>query len=324
MKKLVFAVAAIVACVSAEAKQLKVLAIGNSFSQSMMRCFPDVAAAYPDCELCVANMCIGGCPLEKHWANVEKAATDPEFRPYSIARSYAFDKAIGDKLPKKANIPEMLKADKWDIITIQQASHQSAFYDKYQPYADKLIAKIRELAPQAEIRIQQTWSYTPYATSRLKEWNMTPQTMYESLKGAYAKLAAAHNLKIIPVGDAVTMYREQLPVKYEKVLSQKEIAAIEKPGTINFYNDVAGNSSWKKGRKGQKDADEIKLRNDSIHLNREGEYLQACVWLAALFDVDVTKLAFLPKDLENKKGFADRAKLMRECAAKAVAGTKAK
>ena len=318
MKKLMVLACAAIACTAIEAKQLKVLAIGNSFSHSMMQQFPAVAAAYPDCQLCVVNMMIGGCPLEKHWANVEKAATDPEFRPYGISKSYAFDKEIGDKLPRKANIPEMLKADKWDIVTIQQASGQSPFYEKYQPYADKLIAKIRELAPQAEIRVHETWSYTPY-DGRLKTWKMTPDDMYKSLKGAYEKLAKDNGFKIIPVGDAVSLYREKLPVKYEKVLTKKEIAAIEKPGTVNFYNDVAGASSWKKGRKGQKDADEIKLRVDGSHLNTEGHYLQACVWLAALFDVDVTKLAYEPKDLQKKEGFSARAKLMRECAAAAVA-----
>lgn len=317
MKKLLIVVAAVAAVVTAQAKQLKVLAIGNSFSASMMRGLPNVAAAYPGCELCVANMMIGGCPLEKHWANVEKAATDPEFRPYGIAKSYAFDKEKGEKLPKRANIPEMLQADKWDIVTIQQASGQSPFYEKYQPYAAKLIAKIRELAPQAEIRIQQTWSYSPY-DPRLKKWKMTPQTMYEALRGAYAKLAAENHFKIIPVADAVTMYRQQLPVKYEKVLTSKEIAAIEKPGTINFYHDVAGNSSWKGGRKGAKDEKEIKLRVDGSHLNPEGVYLQACVWLAALFEVDVTKLTYEPSALKAKEGFSERAKLMRECAAKAV------
>ena len=306
-----------VAAVAAEARQLKVLAIGNSFSQSMMREFPKVAAAYPGCELDVVNMMIGGCPLDKHWANVEKAATDPSFKPYGISKSYAFDKEKGERLPRRANIPEMLTADRWDVVTIQQASGKSPFYDTYQPYADKLIAKIRELAPQAQIWIQQTWSYTPY-DGRLAGWKMTPQTMYESLKGAYGKLAAAHGFKVIPVGDAVQLYRAKLPVRYGKVLTHKEIAAIEKPGTVDFHGDVAGSSAWKGGRKGAKDEKEIRLRVDGSHLNAEGHYLQACVWLAALFEVDVTKLAYAP----DIKDFAKKAELMRACAAEAVAASR--
>ena len=213
---------------------------------------------------------------------------------------------------------DMLVAEKWDVVTIQQASGKSAFYDMYQPYADNLIAKIRELAPQAEIVIQETWSYSPY-DKRLAKWKMTPKEMYESLRKAYAQLAAKHKLRTIPTGDAIQLFRERLPVEYGKLLTADEIAAIKKPATIDFHGDVTGASEWKKGRKGaQKDWDEIKLRVDSAHLNRRGNYLQACVWAGFLFNVDPTTFTYRPKSLLE----AD-AKLVRECARDALkaAGT---
>ena len=299
------------------AKQLKVLMIGNSFSICVLKEMPQCAAAAGE-TLDLASLFIGGCPLDRHWANVEKAG-DPEFKPYGFSYNYASAKNQKDapvaKLGSKSNIPQALAADKWDIVTIQQASPKSPFYDTYQPYADNLIAKIRELAPQAEIVIQETWSYTPYAAGLLKKWNMTPETMYQSIKESYGKLAAKHKLRTIPTGDAVQLYRRRLPVEYGKVLSEKEIAEIKEPGTIDFHGDPAGNSAWKKGRKGAKDADEVKLRVDSIHLNREGHYLQACTWLAALFGTDVTKLSYAPDWMP-----AEKAGLMRACAADAVAG----
>lgn len=300
----------------ASAKQLKVLMIGNSFSICVLKEMPQCAASAGE-TLDLASLYIGGCPLDKHWGNVEKAG-DPNFKPYGFSYNYASVKNQQDapvaKLGKQSNIPQALLADKWDIVTIQQASPKSPFYDTYQPYADNLIAKIRELAPQAEIVIQETWSYTPYATGLLKKWNFTPEAMYASIKDAYGKLAAKHKLRVIPTGDAVQLYRRKLPVNYGTILTQKEIAAIEKPNTIDFHGDPAGNSSWKKGRKGQKDADEVKLRIDTIHLNAEGHYLQACTWLAALFGTDVTKLTYAPENLAPEK-----AKLMRACAAEAVA-----
>ena len=290
---------------TAEAKQLKVLAIGNSFSLSMMQELPKAAAACPDCELDVAHMMIGGCTLERHWSNVEKAS-NPKFRPYSISSSYAFDKETAAKFPKKANIPEMLTADKWDVVTIQQGSQHSAFPEKYEPFAGKLIAKIRELAPQAQVWIQETWSYSPYS-ARLAGWKMTPQTMYEALRAAYAGTAAKYSLKTIPTGDAVALYRAKLPVDYKKVLTAAEREALAPQTKVDFYGDVTGSFSWRK-----KDG-KMGLRIDAHHLNAEGKYLQACVWLAALFDVDVTKLPYEPQI----EGFAERAKLMRACAAEA-------
>ena len=299
-----------------QAKQLKVLMIGNSFSICVLREMPACAASAGE-TLDLASLYIGGCPLDRHWENVEKAG-DPDFKPYAFNYSYASVKNPKDapvaKLGSKTNIPQALVADKWDIVTIQQASPKSPFPETYQPYADNLIAKIRELAPQAEIVIQETWSYTPYATGNLQKWNMTPETMHAAIKKAYGILAAKHKFRTIPTGDAVQLYRQKLPVNYGKILTPAEIAAIQKPGLIDFHDDPAGNSSWKKGRKGQKDADEVKLRLDTIHLNSEGHYLQACTWLAALFGTDVTKLAYAPAALAPAK-----AKLMRACAAEAVA-----
>ena len=296
------------------ARRLRVLSIGNSFSASAMAELPKAAAAYPGCQLDFVNMMIGGCTLKRHWDNVEAAEKNPSYRPYGISASYAFDKK---EMPRKANIQEMLVADRWDIVTIQQGSSQSAFPESYQPFADKLIAKIRELAPQAEIRIQQTWSYSPY-DGRLREWKMSPDSMYAALKDAYDRLAARHSLKIIPTGDAVALYRAKLPVRYDRILTGKEIAAIVRPGAVDFHGDPVGSSAWKKERKDAKNADKTMLRLDPSHLNAEGKYLQACVWLAALFDVDVTRLDYEP----SFKGFAPRAKLMRECAAEAVAGSR--
>ena len=105
-----------VACACAllgEAKALKGLMIGNSFTVSAMKQTPAVAKAM-GCELDIANLCIGGCPLQKHWANVEKAG-DPSFQPYSVQMSWTScdEKTSGLRkvAPKgHANIPQALTA----------------------------------------------------------------------------------------------------------------------------------------------------------------------------------------------------------------------
>ena len=294
---------------------LKVLMIGNSFTASVLRETPSLAKA-AGLKLDIVQCGIGGCPLDKHWSNVEKAG-DKDFKPYGISPSFASDP--NRSFPKAANVTDMLVAEKWDIVTIQQASVKSAFYETYQPYADNLIAKIRELAPQAEIVVQETWSYSPYER-RLAQWKMTPKDMYEALRKAYAQLAGKHKLRMIPTGDAVQLFRERLPVKYGALLTGDEIAAIKQPATIDFHGDVTGSSAWKKGRKGkQKDWDEVKLRPDFSHLNARGHYLQACVWAGFLFGVDPTTFSYRPESLSE----AD-AKLMRECARDALKAASAR
>ena len=94
-----------------------------------------------------------------------------------------------------------------------------------------------------------------------------------------------------------------------KLKSQKE---------LDFKGDVVGGSYWRNGRKASKGSEQSKLHLDTIHLNAEGHYLQACTWLAALFGTDMTKLPYAPKTLSPEK-----AKLMRACAAEAVAAERA-
>ena len=298
-----------------DAKHLKVLMIGNSFSICVLKQMPQCAAD-AGVVLDLASLFIGGCPLDKHWANIERANNE-KVKPYTFSYDYASVKDKKDapvaKLGARTNIPQALKADKWDIVTIQQASPKSPFPETYEPFAKNIIATIREHAPQAEIVIQQTWSYTPYSAN-LAKWNMTPQSMYLAVESAYRQLAERYGLRTIPTGYAVDLYRNKLPVKYEKVLSKEEFLAIAKPGLVDFYGDPVGDSKWSKGRKKQKDADKVRLRLDAIHLNKEGHYLQACTWLATLFGYDVTKLKYTPEYLAP-----ERAALMRACAAEAAA-----
>ena len=138
---------------------------------------------------------------------------------------------------------------------------------------------------------------------------MTPAEMYESLKKAYAQLAATSKLRTIPTGDAVQLFRGRLPVEYKPLLTDGEIAALKNPETIDFHGDVAGRSFWKKDGKDK----EMKLTCDFPHLNARGHYLQACVWLGFLFDVDPATFSYRPEALPE----AD-AKLMRECARDAL------
>ena len=292
-----------------QAASLKVLMVGNSFSGSVMRETPKLAKS-AGLALDIVQCFIGGCPLNKHWENIEKAG-DKSFKPYVISSSFASDPSR--QFPRTANVTDMLVAEKWDIVTIQQSSEKSAFYETYQPYADNLIAKIRELAPQAEIVVHETWSYSPY-NKHLKKWKLTSKGMHEALRDAYAQLAGKHGLRTIPTGDAVQLFRERLPVDYGRLLTDAEIAAIKQPGTIDFHGDVTGSSGWRKGRKGRhKDWNKIRLRADYTHLNGRGCYLQACVWAGFLFNVDPTTFAYRPESLPE----AD-AKQMRECARDAL------
>lgn len=270
-----------------EERGTKVLMIGNSFSICLLKHLPQVAADR-GVELDLASLYIGGCSLKRHWENVEKDG-DEAFKPYLFGRN-----RFGSFTQGKANVCEALRMEKWDIVTIQQASHESWKPESYHPYGDKLIAKIRELAPQAKIYVQETWSYTPW-DKRLAKWGVDQDEMYAKLHAAYGAFAKEKELPVIPFGTAVQEWRRRLPVKYAE---------------NSFGGDVVGGGGQDERDHFKRDVSGKWVPNcDVFHLGRRGEYFQALVWARTLFGVDLKDLKFKPDFVSDSD-----AKLMREIA----------
>ena len=280
--------AAVFGCSSmpSDEKGMKVLMIGNSFSICLLQHLPQVAADR-GVELDLASLYIGGCSLKRHWENVEKDGDD-EYKPYLFGRN-----RFGTFTQGKINVCDALRLAKWDIVTVQQASHESWKSESYHPYGDKLIAKIRELAPQAKIVVQETWSYTPW-DKRLKKWGIDQDEMYEKLHAAYGDFAKQHGLDVIPFGTTVQEWRRQLPVKYTD---------------HSFGGDVVGGGNQDERDHFKRGLDGWAPACDVFHLGRKGEYFQALVWAVKLFDVDVTEVDYRPTFVDEKE-----AKLMKEIA----------
>ncbi len=170
---------------------MKVLAIGNSFSQDATRYLHDIAKADGE-DLKVVNLYIGGCSLSRHYKNMNNDAAEYEFE---------FN---GQNTGIKVSIKQAVQSDEWDIITFQQVSGKSVDYETYQPYLARLAEYVRYHAPKARFMIHQTWAYEQ-DSSRLKDINYNDSVkMFNDLKDAYSKAAAdLGGVKIIPSGEAM-------------------------------------------------------------------------------------------------------------------------
>lgn len=155
---------------------MKVLCIGNSFSQDAASYLSRVAANQ-GLDIYVENLYIGGCSLERHYNNM-------------ISEEKAYELEVnGESTHINVSLNESLKKDKWDVITIQQASYFSAFYSSYQPYASELVKYIRKNQPEAKIYIHQTWAYEE-GSQRLADIGFkTRKEMFEKLKESYCLAA---------------------------------------------------------------------------------------------------------------------------------------
>ena len=264
-------------------EKLKVLMIGNSFSLQMVPSMPPITKDL-GLKLDICSMFVGGCSLERHWQNV----CAPTSTPYSVTRATTDG---GERKAYKGNIPSVLASEKWDVVTIQQASHFSWKSETYHPWGDNLVKYIREKAPQAKIVVHETWSYTPW-DGRLAEWKIDQTEMYEKLHSAYADFAKEYGFDIIPTGTAVQLVRKELPVRYTE---------------NSLGGDIVGSCKFV-----EKDGKWIP-EGDVFHMGHDGDYLQALVWTAKLFGADVTKCSYKPDKMTDS-----RATFLRQMAMKAA------
>ena len=169
---------------------MNILSIGNSFSQDAQRYLNRIAAA-DGVALDTFNLCIGGCSLAKHYRNMLG-----DFREYILEMN-------GQSTNFKVSLQEALLNREWDVITLQQVSHESINYDSYQPYLNELVEYIHRCAPKAKLAWHQTWAYEQ-GSQRLKEmvgYN-DQRDMFLDIQEAGRKAAQAIRADyIFPVGE---------------------------------------------------------------------------------------------------------------------------
>lgn len=284
-------------------KSLNVLMIGNSFSICVGSFLPQMVRCFPGNTLKLTSCYIGGCSFETHWNNFVEAGRNPEFSPYRIT---VWDSTTLKKPVFKGNVNDRLKNEKYDIVTIQQASRYSVDYESYQPFADNLIKEIKRYQPQAEIVIQQTWSYRADARF-LQENNISNTEMYSSLEKAYRQLAKDYGFRMIPTGLAVQIARAESPVKFQNY-EWEMLDSLQWPDLPRQAGDVVGDFRWVKNAEG-----EMVIYRDTNHLNMRGKYMQAALWCGFLYGVDPEDIRYVAP----KIGKTDAA-FLRKCAADAL------
>ena len=167
---------------------MKILSIGNSFSQDAQR-YLHRLALNEGIQMKTVNLYIGGCSLRRHYLNMldDNAAYDFQFN--------------GESTGLKVSIHQALVSDNWDYITLQQASHESAKPDSYTPYIEALAAYVRKYCPKAKLLIHQTWAYEDGSVRLANLGYETAKAMFADIEKAYQLCCEATGADgIIPCG----------------------------------------------------------------------------------------------------------------------------
>ena len=271
---------AILFSITINAEPIRVLTIGNSFSQAMTYWLPKVAKS-AGIEIEVEDLTIGGCTMERHWGNITKETNEPGYHYF-----------------EQGTYQAKLASKKWDFVTIQQASHESWRIESYRPYAKLLRDFIRANAPTARVLIQMTWAWRqddPRYQTLPQKWKnyplydynrQDPQAyMHFMILQSYHQIAQELGLRIIPTGIAIQAARETQSPKYIP-FNPKDY---QYPDLPDVSRALCGDIKWNDNH--------TAMTGDTAHLNQRGTFLQACIWFGIITGHPVSEITLQPKGL---------------------------
>ena len=135
---------------------IRVLCIGNSFSWDAVE-----QELVPLCdtvgvEVEIHNLYYGGCSLKKH---AQFLLQDTAVYSHRVCTN-AVPRIIRDTI----SLRQALLDGEYDVISLQQASHDSGIRSSYEPWLTMLIDTVTAYQPNARLYWMQTWAYSHKAT----------------------------------------------------------------------------------------------------------------------------------------------------------------
>jgi hypothetical protein len=173
---------------------LKILGIGNSFTDDGMQYLPDLLENAGIENVTLGKLSLGGCSLERH------------YRLYLSGDSvYDYKKSCQGKnswetVKQKCTFKEAVADENWDIIIIQQVSQDAGLYDTYQPCLSQLIEAMVSGCSNAGVCLgwQMTWAYGSVSThAGFANYNHNQDTMYHNIVSAVKTMIADTGIDII-------------------------------------------------------------------------------------------------------------------------------
>lgn len=180
-----------------DGRTLKVLAIGNSFSNNTTQYLYDIATAEGITEVVIGRLYISGCTLAKHLENSQTNA--------SAYTYYKNDSGTWNSI-EAATLLYALHDEDWDIITMQQGSGSFGKVETYRGVIDQLVNYVNKTNPNARLVWHMTWAYQEGSTNAAFVGYENDQlTMYNAIVNAVQQGIdiTSHFAAVIPVGTAI-------------------------------------------------------------------------------------------------------------------------
>lgn len=177
-------------------REIKLLCLGNSFSIDSLEYLHQILTDMGYEKIVLGNLAMAGCSLETHYKNLN-----------SDAAEYLYYYNDGKGWSETTNIKPhgVIENGDWDIISIQQASHDSGIAGTYK-YLPRILNKLDELEHSARYVWNMTWAYQQnskhdafylYESDQIK--------MYQAIVTAVKKNVESDDriTAVIPAGTAI-------------------------------------------------------------------------------------------------------------------------
>ncbi|MBE6786896.1 MAG: DUF4886 domain-containing protein [Ruminococcaceae bacterium] len=179
-------------------KTIRILAIGNSFSNDAFHYAEEIAAKF-GYKTEFLSLYQSGCYISKHLDNFNNKTA-----AYTIYRN-------GVQVRGSVTMNQILKECHYDYITLQQGSARSDkwsyYYTEENPYILDLYNAIKAEQPNAQFLIHQTWGYSP--AEAIANGHASSLDHFTAIESCYKKAAELLLLPIAKSGKAVQIAKEQ-------------------------------------------------------------------------------------------------------------------
>ena len=178
---------------------VRVLAIGNSFSQDAVEQYLWELANEAGVKMIIGNAYRGGQGFQSHWIDVTEANNTFEYRKVQNGRR--------TNKPRTA-LADIITDEPWQFITFQQVSQESGLTTTFEPYLTNLIQYTQGLQtnPNARYGYHQTWAYSHDSThGGFANYGNRQDVMYDSICQAvkYALQTHPEFSFMVPSGTAI-------------------------------------------------------------------------------------------------------------------------
>lgn len=184
----------------AETADVKVLAIGNSFTGNATTYLPQILSSsdIPGKTL-ISRLILGGSSLEQHWNN-----------HLSNDDVYEFSFTSGSEWNNggKSSIDNALALTDWDFVIIQQVSGLSGCPESFHPFLENLTKLIRTDCPTVKLGWQMTWAYSSNSSHPdFIRYDNSREEMFLAINSAIEEVKPTVNF-IIPSGILIELLRQ--------------------------------------------------------------------------------------------------------------------